>query len=121
MRYIAAGVGFCVRPFAAEEVAERQVDEDQPDDARPDEVARAEDVADQAPGGEFGGEGGHAGDEDSEEDVAFHMDGDYTCGIEFGIRKFHFRRLRGCSRSRTSGFFVNFCAAVSTEAVRRRR
>ncbi len=68
-----AGRWVLIRPFAAEEVSQCEVDEDQADDAGPDEVARAEDIADQTSRGEFGGEGGHAGDEDSEEEVAFHI------------------------------------------------
>jgi len=54
------GRGILVRPTAAQPVAGSQVNEDQADDGGPDEVARAEHVADQARGGQFSGERGHA-------------------------------------------------------------
>ncbi len=56
-----------IRPFAAEEISERKINEDQADDAGPDQIACAEDIADKASGGKFGGECGHAGDEDCKE------------------------------------------------------
>jgi len=72
----------CVRPLAAQEVSQREIDEDKPNNGGPDNVTGAKHVANESSGGKFCRERSHAGDEDSEEEVAFHCCGGLIIPLE---------------------------------------